>query len=326
MLLYLWWRQKGRDHPVGLVADYLPEPPSDMPAGMAGTLVDESADIQDILASILDLARRGAVEIEEVQEKGFLGIGASSDFVYRRKPGFWGTVRPYEQTLLQKMFKGSGAEVQLSELKNKFYTTIPTLRKQLYEAVVQEGYFEKSPEATRTTYGCLGTAALVAAVAIGFVLTGALAQYSSFVLCVPLAAAVTAVGLIIVARYMPRRTEKGSEEVARSRAFKRYLQNLEKYTKVEEATGIFERFLPYAVAFGLEQSFIRKFQTVDAPPPTWWIPYGFPRPYYGGSGGDASMGGGGHVPGHAAPMPRESGDPRRHWKACRAGWDPRWPV
>ena len=41
ILLYLWWYRRGRDYPVGLVADYLPEPPSDMPAGMVGTLIDE---------------------------------------------------------------------------------------------------------------------------------------------------------------------------------------------------------------------------------------------------------------------------------------------
>ena len=83
---------------------------------------------------------------------------------------------------------------------------------------------------------------------------------------------------------------RGAEEQARWLAFKRYLQNLEKYTKVEEATDIFSQYLPYAVAFGLEQSFIRKFEKVEAPPPTWWIPYGYPRPYYEGS--DWSGGGG----------------------------------
>ncbi len=41
LLLYLWWYRRGRDAPVGLIADYLPEPPSDLPAGMVGTLIDE---------------------------------------------------------------------------------------------------------------------------------------------------------------------------------------------------------------------------------------------------------------------------------------------
>ena len=81
-------------HPVGLIADYLPEPPSDLPAGMVGTLVDESADMQDILASILDLARRGVLEIEEVQEPGFLGIGSKTDFIYRKKTAIRGRCGP----------------------------------------------------------------------------------------------------------------------------------------------------------------------------------------------------------------------------------------
>ena len=185
MLLYLWWYRKGRDPPVGLVADYLPEPPSDLPAGMVGTLIDESADMQDILATVLDLARRGVLEIEETQEPGFLGIGTTSDFVYRRKSGFAGTLRPYEDTLLDNMFK-SGKKVQLSDLKNKFYTAIPTIRKQLYEAVVNEGFFADNPEHTvRTTYGCLGGRGAGGAVVAASSSPPLLAQYSGVAFCVP---------------------------------------------------------------------------------------------------------------------------------------------
>lgn len=305
VLLYLWWYRKGRDHPVGLIADYLPEPPSDLPAGMVGTLIDERADLQDVLATILDLARRGFIEIEEKQESGFLGIGSNTDFVYRKKQDQPGLLRPYELTLMNKMFGQKRTEVELSDLKNKFYSELPTLRKELYAAVVEEGFFKESPDATRTRYGCLGTAALVAAFGLLVLLVGALAQFSNAVFCVPLGAGVTAVGIIILARYMPRRTEQGAEAYARWNAFKRYLQNLEKYTKVEEAAESFDRYLPYAVAFGLESSFLRKFQSVEAPPPTWWIPYGMPRPYYGGgrdAGAGPVSGPIGRTPGQAAPM------------------------
>ena len=105
VLLYLWWYNRGRDAPVGLIADYLPEPPSDLPAGMAGTLIDESADVQDIVATILDLARRGAIEIEELKEPGFLGIGTNDDFIYRRKQTDIALLA-YEKTLLSDLFGG----------------------------------------------------------------------------------------------------------------------------------------------------------------------------------------------------------------------------
>ena len=41
-LVYLMWYKYGRDKPVQRVADYLPEPPDDLPPGLAGTLLDES--------------------------------------------------------------------------------------------------------------------------------------------------------------------------------------------------------------------------------------------------------------------------------------------
>jgi uncharacterized membrane protein YgcG len=305
VLIYLWWYNKGRDAPVGLIADYLPEPPSDLPAPIVGTLVDESADMQDILSGILDLARRGVLEIEEVHEPGFLGIGSSDDLVYRKKDSKI-PLRPYEEKLIDELFDG-GAEVKLSDLKNKFYTAIPELRKELYQEVVREGFFKESPETTRSRFAILGVIALVLIACAGFFVFASLVQYTSAALCLPLGAGLAAVGLIVVARYMPRRTTKGADAAARWNAFKRYLQNLEKYTKVEEATGIFERYLPYAVAFGLEQSWIRKFSHVDMPGPTWWIPY--PRPFYGGNAGPWAGGGtgGGTAPGHAAPMPSEGG-------------------
>ena len=147
---------------------------------------------------------------------------------------------------------------------------------------------------TRSRFGCFGVAVLIAAGVLGFFLVAGLGQYSSAVICVPLGLGIAAVAMIIAARYMPRKTEKGADASARWLAFKRYLQNLEKYTKVEEATDIFDSFLPYAVAFGLEQSWLKKFSAVNAPAPTWWIPYG-PGPMWYGPGpvGRGGMSGGG---------------------------------
>ena len=86
VLLYLWWYRKGRDPAVGLVADYLPEPPSDLPAGMVGTLIDESADMQDILATVLDLARRGA--LDDQGNAGARFPGDRHHLRLRLSPGF----------------------------------------------------------------------------------------------------------------------------------------------------------------------------------------------------------------------------------------------
>lgn len=56
--LYVLWYKFGRDQPVAMVADYLPEPPDTLTPGMAGTLLDEAVDMEDIIATLVDFARR----------------------------------------------------------------------------------------------------------------------------------------------------------------------------------------------------------------------------------------------------------------------------
>ena len=137
------------------------------------------------------------------------------------------------------------------------------IKQGLYQAVVDEGYFPRSPESTRTKYAIFGVLALVFASIVGCVLMVALINYSDFAICLPLALAVPAIGLIFLARYMPRKSPAGAEEAAKWLAFKRYMEDIEKYTKVDEVKEIFDRYLPYAIAFGLESSWIKKFSRVD---------------------------------------------------------------
>jgi uncharacterized membrane protein YgcG len=114
----------------------------------------------------------------------------------------------------------------------------------------------------------------------GFFIFGAIGTFAPLVL-VPLFAAVV-IGLILIAvgGAMPRKTQAGAEAAAKWLAFRRYLDEIEHYDNVENAKTIFNRYLPYAVAFGLERSWVNKFASVGAPAPTWYGPYGdtgFPR-------------------------------------------------
>lgn len=273
--LYLLWYSKGRDAPVKLPAEWIPEPPSDLPAGMVGALIDEHADTKDVIATLVDLARRGVLAIQEESKPGFLGIGQTQDFVYHLENASL-PMRPYEKLLVDKLFDGDKSK-QLSDLREKFYVTMGQVQKGLYQALVDEGYFPSSPERVRSTYAVLGVAALIVAFVVGCFATFFLAQWSGLALCLPVAFAIPAIGLIVLARYMPRKTASAAEEAAKWLAFKRYMQNIEQYTKVEEVKEIFDRYLPYAIAFGLEKGWIARFAKVDAPPPPWY----YPGPYLG---------------------------------------------
>jgi uncharacterized membrane protein YgcG len=283
LAVYLLWYTRGRDRPVGLVAEYITEPPSDLPAGIVGTLVDEKADVKDIIASIVDLARRGALRMEEEKKEGFLGIGSGSDFIFHLEDASKATWS-YEKTLIKRIF-GKHETRRLSDLRQKFYTAIPDLREQLYKEVVNEGLFPRSPEATRRVWSGLGCAGLVIAGVIALFLLVILGEISPWVACPGVSLAAAMVGLVIVGRHMPRKTPQGAEEAAKWLAFKRYLQTIDKHGDLEAVKDKFEEFLPYAVAFGLERRLINQFEAVDTPAPTWWGPVFLPGHGYGHGGG-----------------------------------------
>lgn len=300
LALYVLWYTQGRDKPTGLIAEFYPTPPTNDPPGVAGLLLDERADMQDIIATIIDLARRGVLHMIEKSEPGFMGIGTKRDFTFERVGNETG-LREYEETLVKKMF-GSRDSIDLDDLKEKFYKYLPEIKKEMYQEVVRAGYYTSSPQSARTRYSILGVGGLVLLGCVGFVVFGALIDISPVALCPLVAFGLVGIALIVLAQFMPKRTDAGATAFAKWNAFKRYLANIEKYTNVAEAKDQFDKYLPYAIAFGLEHSWVNKFAAVDTPAPPWYFPYGGSyggRRYYGGTlaaGGGTSSERGGRIP------------------------------
>ncbi|MFN8496100.1 MAG: DUF2207 domain-containing protein [Caldilineaceae bacterium] len=263
-LLYAFWYKQGRDKPVPLVAAYLPEAPDDLAPGLVGTLLDERADLADILATVVDLARRNVISI--TADKG------STDFIYRRNPTH-SALQPYEQTILTALFGNETTnEVHLSQVRTQFYRQFKSIKQVLYQALIDQGYFPHNPDRVRHRYGCLGAWGLLAGGVLGLCLLTLYVDLTVAGILPGIGLAITALGLLIIARNLPRKTDKGAEAAARWRAFKTYLQNIEKYSDVEQQKAIWDRWLPYAIAFGIDQAYIRTFEAANAPAPTWYYP------------------------------------------------------
>jgi uncharacterized membrane protein len=258
---------------VGLVVDALAEPPSDLPPGAAGTLLDEKADMRDVVATLVDLARRGYLTMGEEGEKKFGGIIFRQSFVFRRTDKGWNDLRDYERKLLARVF-GAEKERHLGELKNKFYRHLPEIKKGLYDTIVQAGHFNASPAKVRSRYVAIGIALVVLAIGAGILTTSLVVEWVDAIWCPFVGLVLGAVAMIVASQVMPAKTRKGAEAAARWGAFRRYLQQIQDYTELETATDLFEKYLPYAIAFGLERSWVSKFARVESTPiPTWYHPY-----------------------------------------------------
>ena len=270
--LYGLWYARGRDPHAGLVADFIPQPPDDLPPGPAGTLLDERADHCDVVATLVDLGRRAVVRIAEVAPPDPPRPGGRDFALTLVQPD--APVAPFEREIVVALFgaeRVAGTTTRLSRVQRGFAECQPFVKEKLYAELVARGYFPRSPEATRRWWRNAGIATLV---------TASVAGASAAILVSPFAwfPTVAAVGLALVvirlSGSMPRKTAAGAEAAARWRAFRRYLASITKYERVAEATGIFDRYLPYAVAFGVDRAWIATFAAVGTAAPAWYDPAG----------------------------------------------------
>ncbi len=193
--LYGLWHRFGRDKPVEMVADYLPEPPSTLAPALAGTLLDETVDMEDILATLVDLARRKAISMTEDKQENWLRT--STDFIYRRERRDV-PLAAYERKLLSALF-GTKDEVRLSDLKNKFYTKIDGIKEDIYKAVVAEGLYPVSPESVRTRFGCMGGAGIMLASVLGVGLLAMFGELTGAAVLPGVGLGIASVALLIMA-------------------------------------------------------------------------------------------------------------------------------
>jgi hypothetical protein len=272
--LYGLWYTRGRDPHTGLVAEFIPTPPDDLPPGAAGTLVDEVANERDVTATLVDLANRGVLKMDETESATLLGFGRVPDFtltLLQAEP----KVTPFELELLRSLFGSTlkeGQTAKLSAVKSRFTSATPRIKNLLYQELVTRGYFPASPEETRSRWRKGGSTLLIVVVFLGFIGGGFFSDPPGFYWFLVVALGLLAMALNFVATAMPRKTPAGAEAAAKWRAFRKYLDDIEKYEKVAESRQIFDKYLAYAIAFGLESSWIAKFARVGAPAPSWYGP------------------------------------------------------
>lgn len=271
LVVLITWYNRGRDPEVGAAADYLSEPPSALPPALAGTLIDEVVQDQDIMSTLVDLAHRGYLVMAE----------DNNDYIYTRTDKAQTDLRPYEREFFNQIF-GSQTTRKLSELRYQFAENLDKIRNMLYDDVKTEGLVDNSPAVVRQRYRALASTVFALAVAglCGLTMLG----IAPMALCLPVALVPTAFLLYLVGPHMPRKTMKGAEEAAKWRAFRQYLKDIDKYRDLETSKEIFAQYLAYAVAFGLERNWIWKFSKVrEMPPPIWYTGRGWGRPMPGGS-------------------------------------------
>lgn len=272
----------GHDAPVGPADRRAPvavqfHPPSDVRPGEIGTLADEKADPRDVTATLIDLAVRGYLRIEEVEPPNRWGRGG--DWVLRFTGGPDTGLAPYERELLDSLFR-TELTPSLSDLKTTFASSMARVQQKLYDEVIHQGWYLTSPHRVRTRWIAAGIAIGV----VGFGLLGALSTTGWGLL----GASVVVVGVLALAlaRRAPARTATGTAVLAQTLGFKKYLETAEAHQiRFEEGEDIFSRYLPYAIVFGVAERWAGIFEQLAREgyriaEPAWYVGPSYSHGYF----------------------------------------------
>lgn len=294
-------------------------PPDGLTPAELSFLITEKTSTQQVTATIVDLAVRGHLRIEELDGAGLL---KRHDWRFVATPE---KVKPddrpneYERVIMTGLFGGTATR-DLSDLKNHFHTANSTAQRQIEQKAVSAKWYRSKPSTVRAKWAALG-----AAIAGLGVLVTVVALNASHAALVALPLVIAGLAVIVVSGSMPARTSAGSALTSRALGFKRFLEVADAdMLRAAEKEGSLERHLAYASVFGIAEQWTKRLAllgvgaaAVGASNYPWWIPAGgrgFDPDHFGrslsdftksaaavlpsspsssGSGGGGSVGGGG---------------------------------
>lgn len=220
LLALLGWplvllRRRTRRHPAPIDPSPQRTPPDDLPPALLAFLVNGASGDEAVPATLLDLAARGVLQIEEV---GSLA-GTGPDWLVTRLTSGGDDLAWFESLVLRDLFGHGDTTVHLRGLHERAPHLAHRVKAAVRDDAVERGWFSVDPHRVHTRWALLG----LGATAVASVVTVSLAVLTTYaVLGVPLLAA--AVALFALGVRVDVRTAAGEALLERTIAFRQHLR------------------------------------------------------------------------------------------------------
>lgn len=233
--LIYWYRQNKNKKKYGSPAVNFNTPEDEkgqrITPALSGTIDTAVLERDDITATIFDLAIRKYLRIEEKRTSRSLLPDSKDQIVIKLKEPD-SKLLPYEKTLMERLFK-NGESVKVSDLKKDFYATFSKMEKEVFENLVERGYYTKNPKTQKA-----------------FLLV--FSAWALFTANIILAAV-----LFFLSLKLNGRTPKGDEADFKIDGLKLFLKSMDRNYKWQaEKIYTVEQMIPYAMALGYIDKFM----------------------------------------------------------------------
>jgi uncharacterized membrane protein len=251
IVCFVLWKKYGDDP--NLKKTVIPEfeiPENLSPVYMGGLMRNGRFENKLTTATLIDLAVRGFISIKEI-EGSFL---KKKDYELKLLKENYIENKEFseiEKAILNWLLMGR-TEISLSEIKKEHMAE----RKTMFLEVTKILKNDLTAKELITKKGLLFQGIFFGIGLVVWFIMGAF-HFAS----VPII--ISAVILIVFSFIMPKRTQKGAELLWRIKGFKLYMNTAEKYRQqFYEKENIFEKFLPYAIVFGITKEWVKKMQDI----------------------------------------------------------------
>jgi len=276
VVMFSLWFWKGRSPDPGLSVAPMYEPPKGLTPAEAGTLLADNIEARDITSTLIDLAVKGYLKIVEHDDK-VLFI-SHKDYILRlMKPRpEWQGLAAHETEVLNNIFpEVTAEETSLSSLKNRFYVALPSIREEILGALKAKDLYSTDPESAK---GLALVGVLVIALPFLWLqLTGAI-RLGNSPLVLGVGIALTALIVYLFGHHLAAKTVRGARTRIECLGFKEFMTRVDGDRIKRMPPDTFEKFLPYAMAFGVEQHWAKAFQGLITEPPSWYVGSGYGTP------------------------------------------------
>jgi uncharacterized membrane protein len=256
-----------------IIAQY--EPYDSLGPMYAGLLFDGVLNPRDITSCIVYLAEKGYLKIRKTDKK-VLFFFETDDYEIACTSSVDSIDSAFQKKVLELLYDGLpkvGDTVTLSGLKSNMKKRkensriLQTLKKDLEADLVSSGYFQETISKQQLGVGVFLFIALVIIFAEKVI--------QNFSINEIFAVLFIALSLVALAFAYRRRTKKGYEALDHLKGFKQFLSVTEKeryefHDAPEKSPEQFMKFLPYAIAFGVEKEWAKVFKDVTLPDPDWY--------------------------------------------------------
>lgn len=230
--------------------------PKDITLAQANTLKTERFQDRNLTAQIIEWAVAGYIRINE-PKKGQYELQKLKELA---------NVTEGEKAIFKALFADNKSTADLSALKHdtKLIAAKSNFEKETFDWLITKHYFAMNPNNIRIAFIAAG----IVLIFISFALAAIIGTAGA------IAGTVSGIIILIFAPFMPKRTLLGVHKKEEILGFELYLKTAERYRlQFAEKEKLFEKYLPYAIAFGVAGLWAKAFSGIATAAPSWYTGY-----------------------------------------------------